>query len=64
MREAPNSLRARYGNPQNDMINGLHGSATAEDSEREIEIIFPHILHGGEIEKIRTLLFFYSRIFI
>ena len=48
MREAPNSLRARYGHPRNDMINALHGSDTPEESEREIELIFPHILHGNE----------------
>jgi len=47
MRDEPNSLRARYGNPRNDMINALHGSASPEESEREIDIIFPHILHGN-----------------
>lgn len=46
MRHAPNSLRARYGNSNNDMINALHGSEDPESSEREIELIFPHILHG------------------
>ena len=30
------------------MINALHSSDTPADSEREIEMIFPHILHGGE----------------
>lgn len=48
MRFAPNSLRARFGNPENDLINALHGSDDPESSEREIEIIFPHILQGGE----------------
>ena len=46
MANAPNSLRARYGDPTNDMVNALHGSASPEASEREIELIFPHILHG------------------
>ena len=50
MREAPNSLRARYGDPKNDMVNALHGSDSPAASEREIEIIFPHILHGSDDE--------------
>ncbi len=49
MREAPNSLRARYGDPRDEMVNALHGSESPEESEREIEIIFPHILHGGGV---------------
>ncbi len=48
MRDFPNSLRARYGDPGDDLVNALHGSDSPEESEREIEIIFPHILHGGE----------------
>ena len=46
MKEAPNSLRARYGNPEHGMVNAVHGSDTPESSEREIEIVFPHILQG------------------
>ena len=26
--------------------NGLHGSASPDSAEQEIEIVFPHILHG------------------
>ncbi len=50
MRDFPSSLRARYGDPGDDLRNGLHGSESPEESEREIEMIFPHILHGGEGE--------------
>lgn len=46
MKYAKNSLRARFGDPLNDMINSLHGSDSPASSEREIEIIFPHILQG------------------
>ena len=55
IRVAPNSLRARFGNPDSPMINALHSSDTPADSEREIEMIFPHILHGGEsIEELES----------
>lgn len=47
MREAPNSLRARYGNPDHEIYNALHASDSPESSEREIELIFPHILEGA-----------------
>ena len=33
------------------MINALHGSVSPEASEREIELIFPHILQGGDEEE-------------
>jgi len=47
MEEAPNSLRAIYGNPEFPQLhNGLHGSASPDSAEQEIEIVFPHILHG------------------
>lgn len=46
VRKYPNSIRAMYGDPYNDIINAVHGSGSPEASEREIEIVFPHILHG------------------
>jgi len=46
VRNYPDSLRAIYGDPYNDSINAVHGSDSPEASEREIEIVFPHILHG------------------
>ncbi|TRY71114.1 hypothetical protein TCAL_02397 [Tigriopus californicus] len=51
MKYAKNSLRARFGDPLNDMINSLHGSDSPGSSEREIEIIFPHILQGDSDEE-------------
>jgi nucleoside-diphosphate kinase len=58
---APESLRAKYGQAAatraqgagrgaEHVFNGLHGSASPSESEREIEIIFPHILHSSEDE--------------
>ena len=29
-----------------ELHNGLHGSDSPDNAEREIEIVFPHILHG------------------
>ena len=51
MKTAPDSLRARYGDPRNDLFNALHGSIDPANSEREIELIFPHILHGNGDEE-------------
>ena len=30
-----------------ELHNGLHGSDSPDSAEREIEIVFPHILHGS-----------------
>ena len=30
-----------------ELRNGLHGSDSPASAEREIEIVFPHILHGS-----------------
>ena len=40
------TIRGLFGDPYNDMYNAAHGSDSPESSEREIEIIFPHILYG------------------
>lgn len=44
----PESIRAQFGDPMNDMHNACHGSDSPESSEREIELIFPHIIHGSD----------------
>ena len=31
-----------------EIANGLHGSDSPDSAEREIEIVFPHILHGTD----------------
>lgn len=43
-RKSPNSIRAMFGHPHNDFRNACHGSDSPSSAEREIEIIFPHIL--------------------
>ncbi len=48
MKENADSLRAIYGDPKNDLLNALHGSMDPASSEREIELIFPHILNSGD----------------
>ena len=40
------TIRGIFGDPYNDMYNACHGSDSPESSEREIEIVFPHILYG------------------
>jgi hypothetical protein len=40
------TIRGMFGDPYNDMYNACHGSDSPESSEREIEIVFPHILYG------------------
>ena len=40
------TIRGIFGDPYNDMYNACHGSDSPESSEREIEIVFPHILFG------------------
>jgi nucleoside diphosphate kinase len=40
--EFPSSLRALYGNAEIIRENGFHGSATKEDAEREIHLMFLH----------------------
>jgi len=39
--EAPTSLRARFGDPDNDSHNGTHGSDSVESADREIRFFFP-----------------------
>jgi nucleoside diphosphate kinase len=46
--KAPSSIRAMFGDPKNDSHNVCHGSDSPGSAEREIEIIFPHILRGSE----------------
>lgn len=43
-RKSPHSIRAMFGDPHNDFRNACHGSDSPSSAEREIEIIFPHIL--------------------
>ena len=54
---APDSIRAQFGDDDNDLYNAVHGSDSPESSEREIEIIFPHILQGeAQTEVNRTVM--------
>lgn len=46
-KKAPGSIRAIFGNAKNDSQNACHGSDSPASAEREIEIIFPHILRGS-----------------
>jgi len=39
--EAPTSLRARFGDPDNDSHNGTHGSDSPISAQREIKFFFP-----------------------
>lgn len=39
--ENPKWLRARFGVPQSDIKNGLHGSASEADALRELHFFFP-----------------------
>ena len=47
-KKSPQSIRALYGDLSNDMKNACHGSDSPPNAEREIEIIFPHILHDED----------------
>ena len=49
-RTASRSLRAKFGDPANDMRNAVHGSDSAGSAEREIELLFPSL--AGEAEGI------------
>ena len=51
----PYSIRAMFGDPKNDSRNACHGSDSAASAEREIDIIFPHILKGSEAISERPL---------
>ena len=51
----PYSIRAIFGDPKNDSRNACHGSDSAASAEREIDIIFPHILKGSEAISERPL---------
>ena len=37
----PTSLRAKYGDHREDTFNGLHGSKSKEEAEKEIRLFFP-----------------------
>ena len=37
----PACLRAKYGDQREDTFNGLHGSETQEEAEKEIRFFFP-----------------------
>ena len=40
-REAPESLRAKYGDKNNDSHNSAHGSDSSNSAQREIKFFFP-----------------------
>ncbi|XP_046392309.1 thioredoxin domain-containing protein 3 homolog isoform X2 [Ischnura elegans] len=40
----PDTLRAKYGDPNNQVRNAFHGSHTLEDAEREIHFFFPNMI--------------------
>lgn len=35
------------------MYNAVHGSDSADNAQREIDIIFPHILHGEAYREVK-----------
>lgn len=41
--EAPESLRARFGDPANDSHNAVHGSDSLMSAQREIKFFFPDL---------------------
>uniref|UniRef100_A0A2P2I632 Nucleoside diphosphate kinase homolog 5 n=1 Tax=Hirondellea gigas TaxID=1518452 RepID=A0A2P2I632_9CRUS len=41
--DAPSSLRARFGDPDNDSHNGTHGSDAVASAQREIKFFFPDL---------------------
>jgi len=41
--DAPSSLRARFGDPDNDSHNGTHGSDSHASATREIQFFFPDL---------------------
>ncbi|KAL7641484.1 UNVERIFIED_CONTAM: hypothetical protein RMT77_007355 [Armadillidium vulgare] len=43
LEEAPESFRARYGDPDNDSHNAGHGSDSEESAQREIQFFFPQL---------------------
>ena len=47
-KKSPYSIRAQFGDPKDDARNACHGSDSPRTAEREIDIIFPHILKGSE----------------
>ncbi len=51
--KSPNSIRSLYGSQSNDLFNACHGSDSPSKAEREIEIIFPHILQQDQQQQKR-----------
>ena len=47
-KSAPKSIRAMFGDGENDMRNAVHGSDSPENAEREIDLIFPNIIADSE----------------
>lgn len=43
MSEAPNSIRALYGDPNFNPANAVHASDSPESAEREINYFYPHL---------------------
>ncbi|XP_042235672.1 nucleoside diphosphate kinase homolog 5-like [Homarus americanus] len=41
--EAPESIRARFGDPDNDSNNAVHGSDSVTSAQREIKFFFPDL---------------------
>ena len=44
----PKSIRAVFGDTNNDMRNAVHGSDSPQTAEREIDLIFPNIIADSE----------------
>lgn len=50
-KKSPTCIRAIFGDPSDDSRNACHGSDSPSKAEREIEMIFPHILQNAGDEK-------------
>ena len=47
-KSAPKSIRAVFGDPNDDMKNAVHGSDSPQNAGREIDLIFPNIIADSE----------------
>ncbi|KAK7866653.1 hypothetical protein R5R35_000270 [Gryllus longicercus] len=44
IREYPDTLRGRFGDPSEDMLNAVHGSDSRAEAEKEIHFFFPEMI--------------------
>lgn len=44
-KSSPSSLRALYGDPDNEMMNAVHGSKSRDDVEHDLNFFFPNSEH-------------------